>query len=74
MLKEEMRRRINLLEQLVRDYEIHHDIAIDELRELSQGLGVKPTWWKPEYGWEKAMAYKASLALVRIMKRPLRRV
>jgi hypothetical protein len=60
------------LRRNVADYKVRHDFAVTELAELSSGIGVKPSWYAAGHSWDKAMEYKAQLAVIKLLKMPLR--
>ena len=48
------------------------EFASDELAELANGIGVRPSWFKTGDGWHQALQHKAMLATQKLLKMPLR--
>ncbi len=55
----------------IHELKARHDLALKNLAELAQGLGIKPSF--DSNNWEDAMKKKAALNLLEIGKMPLRK-
>lgn len=70
---DEQRQEIQALRRNIADLTYRQNFAVTELSELSQGLGIKPSWYDTgRHSWDTAMQNKAALAVARIAKMPLR--
>lgn len=65
-----MRDDIERLEKLLRQKDLYindltwrHGYMVAQLAEMSNGVGLKPAWWREGTDWDKAMAHKAAVAL-----------
>lgn len=62
------------LQNYAEDLRARHDRAIDALRELSNGVGRKPGFYKDgETAWDACMKNLAGQELAAIAKMPLRK-
>lgn len=68
MRKIDLEKEIERLEDKLICIQRRHDYMINELAELSEGLGNKPSWYKDTSGWNVAMQHKAALAIEKTAK------
>ncbi len=61
---------VQALRRNVADYRARHDMAVNELSDLSLGLGFTPEY--PVTTHVEKMEYKAALVLKKLAKMPLR--
>lgn len=69
---EQQDKEIAALKRYVYDLKRRHDYAIAELSEITQGVGVKPSWFTVEHAWLDAVKHKAGLAVAKLAQMPLR--
>lgn len=71
---EDFKEEVRDLVKYTNEIEDKLNAAIESIKDISQGVGIKPDWYRDDkHDWKTAIKYKASLDLCKIAKMPNRK-